>query len=70
MELAGEFKRPVALSQFPLSDEEISSLFGSFDQDYHISRYFHFTTLPGKSYLIGGEPVTHLFIDKTIEEIL
>ena len=70
LELAGEFGRPVALSQFALSDEEIVQLFGSFDEDYHISRYLHFTKLPEKSYAIGGESVTHLSIEKAIQEIL
>jgi hypothetical protein len=68
--LAGEFARPVPLSQFELGDEEIAGLFGSFDEDYHISRYLHFSKLGGKSYVIGGEEVTHLSIDKNIEEIL
>jgi hypothetical protein len=70
VELAGGFARPVELSQFELSDEEVVALFGSFDDDYHISRYLHFSKLSGKSYVIGGEEVTHLAIDKNIEEIL
>jgi hypothetical protein len=68
--LAGEFGRPVALSQFELSAEEISALFGSFDEDYHISRFLHFSKAAGQNYLIGGEQVSHLAIDKSIEEIL
>ncbi len=70
LELAGEFGRPAALAQFELSPEEISALFGSFDEDYHISRFLHFAKAAGQSYLIGGENVSHLSIDKSIEEIL
>jgi hypothetical protein len=70
VKLAGEFGRPVALSQFELSREEISALFGSFDEDYHISRFLHFTKAAGPGYQIGGEDASHLTIDKAIEEIL
>ena len=70
VKLAGEFGRPVALSEFELSAEEISALFGSFDEDYHISRYLHFSKAAGESYSIGGESVTHLSIDNAIKEIL
>jgi hypothetical protein len=68
--LAGEFGRPVALEQFPLGREEIVALFGGFDEDYHISRYLHFSRLPGGAFKIGGEDVTHLSIDQGIQEIL
>jgi len=68
--LAGDFGKPAELSQFALPDEEIVAVFGSFEDDYHISRFLHFTKLPGKSYLIGGAEVTHLSIDRAIESIL
>jgi hypothetical protein len=68
--LAGEFGRPLPLSQFELSAEEVSALFGPLDEDYHISRFLHFSKLAGDSYTIGAEDVTHLSIDKAIEEIL
>lgn len=68
--LAGGFDRELPLSQFPLAGEEIVRLFASFDEDYHISRYLHFSKLNGKSYVIGGEDVTHISIDKAIQEIL
>ncbi len=68
--LAGNFGNPVELSQFLLSPDDAASVFGSFDEDYHISRYLHFSKLEGKPYLIGGEHVTHLSIDASIKEIL
>jgi len=70
LELAGEFGRPVALSQFALSDEEIVQLFGSFDEDYHISRYFHFSQVSGPAYTINGFEQTHISIDEEIQSIL
>ena len=68
--LAGGFGKPLALSGFSLSDKELTQLFDTFDEDYHISRYFHFSNSDGKSYRIGGQDATHLSIDATIKEIL
>jgi hypothetical protein len=68
--LAAGFGNPIALSQFLLGTEETTSLLGSLDEDYHISRFLHFSQQAGKSYLIGGEQVTHLSIDASIKEIL
>ena len=41
--LAGDFGEPVELSRFGLTREEIERVFSVFDEDYHISRFFHFT---------------------------
>jgi hypothetical protein len=68
--LAGGFGKPVELSQFHLSPPETVSVFSSFDEDYHISRYLHFSNKAGKSYMIGAEHVTHLSIDASIKDIL
>ncbi len=68
--LAGEFGRPVALETFGLSAEEIEQLFGFLDEDYHISRYFHFANTSGTQYTISGEACTHVAIDAAIREIL
>jgi hypothetical protein len=68
--LAGSFGNPVALSAFGLSAEETKNLFSSFDEDYHISRFLHFSRSQGKSYVISEEPVTHLTIDPAIYSIL
>lgn len=68
--LAGGFAHPVALSQFGLTPEETVAAFGSFDEDYHISRFLHFSSREGTGYQIGGEQVTHLSIDASIQEIL
>jgi hypothetical protein len=68
--LAGSFGNPVALSAFGLSAEETKNLFSSFDEDYHISRFLHFSHKQGQSYVISEEPVTHLTIDPAIYSIL
>lgn len=54
---------PVPLSAFQLSRQETERLFSAFDEDYHISRYFHFCRQHGDSYSINGEIVTHVLID-------
>lgn len=68
--LAHQSGEPVALSAFGLADDETRSLFTTFDDDYHISRFFHFSNGSGKSYVIRGEPATHLFIDLAIRALL
>ena len=77
-QLAGTFSRPVPLAAFGLERAETERLFSVFDEDYHISRFFHFTldpqTEPGPTpivaYQINGFPHTHVSIDAEIESIL
>ena len=61
---------PVPLSAFNLSQLETERLFSIFDEDYHISRYFHFTNEHGHKYSVNGEEVTHLVIDPSIRNTL
>ena len=68
--LAGEFGKPVPLEAFQLSPADTESLFSSYDEDYHISRFFHFTQSGGTRFSINGIPVTHVFLDAEIESIL
>jgi hypothetical protein len=68
--LTGGFGQPLALSNFSLTEEEVTRLFNTFDEDYHISRFLQFSNVNGKSYQIGGEPATHLSIDESIKDIL
>ena len=69
-QLAHQSGEPVALAAFGLSDEETESLFTTFDDDYHISRFFHFSNGEGKCFAIRGEAATHLFIDLAIRALL
>ena len=69
--LTGEFGQPVELVRFGQSQQETEKLFGVFDEDYHISRFFHFTNSAGATaFSINGFPQTHVSIDATISEIL
>ena len=80
------FGRPAPLEGFGLSRPETERLFSALDEDYHISRYFHFSdqrvaesgspdavTLPPDAipaFRINGFPHTHVTIDAKIEEVL
>jgi hypothetical protein len=69
--LVGDFGQPVELSRFGLSQQETEKVFGVFDEDYHISRFFHFKNVSGATaYSINEFPQTHVSIDATISEIL
>jgi hypothetical protein len=60
----------VALSAFALTTVETERLFSGYDEDYHISRFFHFSEAAGEKYSIDGIPATHVSIDPEIETIL
>ena len=71
--VAGGFGRPVALSAFGLVREETERLFGAFDEDYHISRFFHFTldsASQEETWSINSFPQSHVSLDAEIEAIL
>jgi hypothetical protein len=69
--LVHAFGDPIPISKFGFSIEETERLFSGFDEDYHISRYFHFTEQSASQrYSIDGFPATHIAIDPEIETIL
>ena len=68
--LTSVFGEPVALAGFRLGKQETENLFSSFDEDYHISRFLHFTRAEGPTYSISGEMVTHVAIDSAIQSLL
>jgi hypothetical protein len=68
--LATQFGEPVALSAFALTPAETERLFSSYDEDYHISRFFDFSESSGQTFSIDGIPATHVSIDPEIESIL
>lgn len=68
--IAAKPGEPVPLSAFKFSKEETEKLFSIFDEDYHISRFFHFTEAGGEKYSINGENATHVAIDPEISSIL
>lgn len=68
---AGGYARPVALGALGLSREEIERVFSIYDEDYHISRFFHLSAEPGaENYDINGFPQTHVAIDAEIQAVL
>jgi hypothetical protein len=68
--IAAKPGEPVPLAAFPMSVQETEKLFSVFDEDYHISRFFHFSASNGEEHSINGEPVTHVAIDPEISSIL
>jgi len=69
--LAGEFGRPLALGEFALTRAQTESLFSVFDEDYHISRFFHFTLDRAfQPYQINGFPQSHVSLDAEVETLL
>jgi hypothetical protein len=68
--LGGGYGRPVALAAFGFERDETERVFDSFDEDYNISRYFHFSRAEGATYLINGFEHTHVSIDPDIASVL
>jgi hypothetical protein len=67
---AGSYGKPVALASLGLSRGETERVLGLYDEDYHISRFFHFQCAAGANYQINGFPQTHVSIDADIQSIL
>ena len=67
---AGAYGKTVALSSLGLSPKEIEGVLSAFDEDYHISRYFHLQCAAGANYQINGFPQSHVSIDAEIQSIL
>ena len=69
--LAGAFGEPVALTAFGLSAIDTERVFSSYDEDYHISRFFHFSDAGSTAiFSINGVPATHVSLEQEIETIL
>jgi hypothetical protein len=68
--IAGGFTFLAPLVDFGLERKETERIFGAFDEDYHISRYLHFSQVSGPAYKINGFEQTHISIDEEIQTIL
>jgi hypothetical protein len=68
--VAGGYGKTVALDSLGLSREDVEGVFSAFDEDYHISRFFHFQCAAGAGYKINGFPQSHISIDAEIQTIL
>jgi hypothetical protein len=60
----------VPLSVFGLPKKETEGVLAVFDEDYHISRFFHLRNDSGDRYDVNGFPQTHVSIDAEIATIL
>ncbi len=75
-QVAGGFGAAAPLAAFGLGAKVTERLFSALDEDYHISRYFHFSDLreaggdPASAFSINGFEQTHVAIDAEIQEIL
>lgn len=65
----GGFGTSVELKSLACSNVDVSQLFSAFDEDYHISRFLHFTNAGGEEFTINGFPATHVSIDAQIRSL-
>lgn len=71
LEVVGGFGQDAPLENFALPPAEAERLFSALDEDYQISRFFHWSSKPGaRAYNINGYPQTHITIAEGIREIL
>jgi hypothetical protein len=70
LSVAVQFGKPIALSSFALAPAETARLFSGYEEDYHISRFFHFSQEHGAPLSINGFAATHVAIDSEIQSIL
>jgi hypothetical protein len=68
--VAGGYGKLVPISSLGLSHDEAERAFDVLDEDYHISRYFHFHQGVGEKFNINGFPHTDISIDEEIRTIL
>jgi hypothetical protein len=68
--IAGGFAFLAPLADFGMEKSEAERIFGALDDDYHISRYFHFSQVSGPAYRINGFDQTHISIDEEIQSVL
>jgi hypothetical protein len=70
LSIAGGFTYLAPLADFGLDRAEVERTFGTLDEDYHISRYLHFSQVSGPAYSINGFDQTHISLDAEIETLL
>jgi hypothetical protein len=68
--IAGGFAFLASLADFGLDRGEVERVFSAYDEDYHISRFLHFSQVSGPAFLINGFEQTHISIDEEIQSIL
>jgi hypothetical protein len=68
--IAGGFTFLAPLADFGLDRGEVERVFSAYDEDYHISRFLHFSQVSGPAFLINGFEQTHISMDEEIQSIL
>jgi hypothetical protein len=68
--IVGGYGLSAALTDFGFDRAQTERIFAALDEDYHISRYFHFSRISGTAYTINGFEHTHVSIDGEIQEVL
>ena len=68
--IAGGFAFLAPLADFGLERSEAERIFSACDEDYHISRFLHFSQVSGPAYNINGFEQTHLSMDEEVRSIL
>ncbi len=68
--VAGGYGKSIAISSLGYSRAEAEKAFDVLDEDYHISRFFHFRNDGGDAYQINGFPQTHFSVEPEIQSIL
>ena len=68
--IAGGFAFLAPLADFGLDRNDVERIFGALDEDYHISRYLHFSQVSGPAYTINGFDQTHISIDAEIQSVM
>jgi hypothetical protein len=67
---SGGYGKTVSLSALGLSRAEAERAFSVLDEDYNISRFFHFQCAAGANYQINGFAQSHVSIDAEVQSIL
>ena len=80
LRIAGEFGRPVHLSQLALNKAQIEKAFSAWDEDYQISRYMLLGRAPDEElasrppgsrlFLINGHEYSHVTFRSDIQRLL
>jgi hypothetical protein len=68
--VSGGYGKSVELADLGFSREDIETILGAYDEDYQISRFFHFACAAGSPYQINGFPQTHVSIDPDVQSVL
>jgi hypothetical protein len=67
---AGSYGKTIPISALGIDRRNAEKAFSVLDEDYNISRYFHFQCAAGANYEINGFPQSHVSIDPEVQSIL